>query len=168
MIDRRGCQRRHRVTGEAVVAEIIQRMVRICDAIKIGLMAGVTVRCGSAILSVLMTIHTGDGNMCPGQWKRRRGMVERGGLPCCGRMTRQTFMGELRRQMIRRKGFVEFANMTIITDRGCTGELTVLVARFARRRCMRSGDRKRRCVVIERRRFPGGCGMTGETFTGEL
>lgn len=95
-------------------------------------------------------------------------MIECGGLPGSVRVTRETLMGELSRNVIRRGGCREVLLVTTVAVRRKSLELTVGMTRRTSGRSMCTKQRECRYRVIECGRFPGNIRMTRETIMREL
>ncbi len=101
------------------------------------------------VLPALMTGLTGRGAMRSGQSECGI-MIEGGSLPLPFRMACLASRRKTRRQVIGSRGGFEVGLVTGEAVLGCAGEVPVLVAGFATRRCVSVSQREEGVVVEER------------------
>lgn len=144
---------------------IISRyVIRILGTIVISKMARITIHRRSCILAAGVTADASRGCMFPCQREASFAVIERCRFPPSHRMAGKTRMIECIGHMVRIGNSGEVGCVAIVTDRGRSFELTVLVAVTARYGSMSSEQRERCGAVIKRGRLPCRGGMARKTI----
>jgi len=119
------------VTGQTVVIKLVGHVIRIGHAVKIRLMAGVTVTAGSVERPAAVTGLTGEGAVRTGQREARTVVTEGGRLPGGGRVTMAANPAEVRLHMAGIAGSLKIVPVAGVTVRGRVGKMPVGVATVA-------------------------------------
>jgi hypothetical protein len=131
-------------------------------------MATVTVRRKSGIAPVRVAGSTLNGNVCSGQRKSRRSMIECRRCPCNIRMAHGAVMGELVGHMIRSHNCRDIRLMTAVAIGRQPGIFSVRMAGNALNGNVRSGQREGCCRMAKCRRFPHNIRVTNCAVMREL
>ncbi len=148
------------MTRLAGMAEVCRHMVRICGALVIRLMTGVTIGVRDLVIAVRVAGKTWNRHVTAGQWEYRYGMVERRGTPrCCG-MTGNAIMTEIPPNMIWINGLLEIVPVTLIATGVDKLVIAVPMALLAGEACVGTREGKASRIVIKCRWLPGICRVT--------
>lgn len=151
------------MTTHAIVGELTCRVVGALRRLKIGLVAGETLRRRTRELTGRMTGETINRLMRSLKGKVCLSMVECRWLPPVERMTRGAIVRELSLLMVRGHYRSKIGPMTSITICRCSGEFRIDMAGCAIDGQMRSGELEISFPVIKRRGLPCRRRVTGRT-----